>query len=95
MKSSKQDELKLIAFASSQGFEKWLADNHANAGGLWIRIFKKDSGVKTISHNEALDEALCYGCPESAFQEQESESLFRHAEQNQLIFNYLAPSNRQ
>ncbi|MGB7566843.1 MAG: hypothetical protein WBM07_03215 [Chitinivibrionales bacterium] len=29
--------------------------------GIWLRIFKKDSGEKTITYDEALDEALCFG----------------------------------
>jgi len=29
--------------------------------GIWLRIFKKVSGEKTITYDEALDEALCFG----------------------------------
>jgi uncharacterized protein YdeI (YjbR/CyaY-like superfamily) len=29
--------------------------------GIWLRLYKKDSGVKSITHSEALDEALCFG----------------------------------
>ena len=35
--------------------------NHAKSPGVWLRMFRKNSGEKTISHDEALDEALCYG----------------------------------
>jgi len=28
---------------------------------MWLRIFKKDSGEKTVTYAEALDQALCYG----------------------------------
>ena len=55
------DTLPTIEFKTPAVFEKWLAKNHASAKGLWLKIFKKDSGKKTISYAEALDVALCYG----------------------------------
>ncbi|MES1181304.1 MAG: YdeI/OmpD-associated family protein, partial [Flavobacterium sp.] len=42
-------------------FETWLLKNHDKSSGIWLKIFKKDSGKKTISYAEALDVALCYG----------------------------------
>jgi len=53
--------LPIIAFDTASAFETWLVNNLENAAGLWIKIFKKDSGVKTITYAEALDIALCYG----------------------------------
>lgn len=35
--------------------------NHAGSDGVGLRIFKKDSGEKSITYAEALDEALCFG----------------------------------
>ena len=50
------------SFPSPTQWKKWLAANHAkSSNGIWLRIFKKDSGEKTITYDEALDEALCYG----------------------------------
>lgn len=42
-------------------FETWLEREHAETPGLWIAIAKKASGVKSITHTEALDVALCFG----------------------------------
>lgn len=53
--------LPTIEFKTSEAFETWLVKNHDNSTGLWLKIFKKDSGIKTISYAEALDVALCYG----------------------------------
>ncbi|MCB9167171.1 MAG: YdeI/OmpD-associated family protein [Flavobacteriales bacterium] len=49
------------AFKTAKSFETWLEKNQESAGGLWLKLFKKDSGKKTISYAEALDVALCYG----------------------------------
>ena len=40
---------------------EWLAANHATSDGIWLHIFNKESGEKTVTYAEALDEALCYG----------------------------------
>ena len=53
--------LPTIGFKTSESFEIWLEKNYDSSNGLWLKIFKKDSGIKTISYAEALDLALCYG----------------------------------
>jgi uncharacterized protein YdeI (YjbR/CyaY-like superfamily) len=52
---------KIQAFRSAATLEAWLAANHARASELWLRIYKKDSGVPTVTPSEALDAALCWG----------------------------------
>jgi uncharacterized protein YdeI (YjbR/CyaY-like superfamily) len=48
-------------FRSASEWRKWLAANHRQSDGIWLRIFKKDSGESTVTYVEALDEALCFG----------------------------------
>ena len=38
-----------------------MAKEHARARGLLLRIYKKDSGVPTVTYAEALEQALCFG----------------------------------
>ena len=38
-----------------------MAKEHARASGLLLRIYKKGSGIPTITYAEALDQALCFG----------------------------------
>jgi uncharacterized protein YdeI (YjbR/CyaY-like superfamily) len=49
------------AFASPKSWEAWLARNFAKSPGLWLRIYKKGSGQRSVTYAEALDVALCYG----------------------------------
>jgi uncharacterized protein YdeI (YjbR/CyaY-like superfamily) len=53
--------VKTIGFKSAAEFRRWLAAEHKTFEGIWLRIFKKDSGKKTVTYAEALDEALCFG----------------------------------
>ena len=58
--TSKRD-LPMKMFKSADAFEKWLAKNHSKSRGIWLRFFKKNSGVKSVFYPEALEVALCYG----------------------------------
>ena len=54
-------ELPRLAFASAIEFEAWLEREGANSPGVWLRLSKKGSGVPSVSYDEALDAALCFG----------------------------------
>jgi uncharacterized protein YdeI (YjbR/CyaY-like superfamily) len=54
-------DLSIVSFQSAQEWEEWLAENHASSVGVWLRFFKNGSGKPTVTHDEALDAALCYG----------------------------------
>jgi len=58
---SEKKDLPIISFVSKEEFETWLEQNYMNTKGIWIRLFKKDSGILTVIYKEALDIALCYG----------------------------------
>ena len=49
------------SFATAKAFETWLRKHHAKAPELWLKIHKKDSGLRSVTHAEALDVALCWG----------------------------------
>ena len=55
------DKTRIQAFADSAAFWAWLEQNHAAEPELWLKIYKKSSGQKTISWDEAVVEALCWG----------------------------------
>jgi uncharacterized protein YdeI (YjbR/CyaY-like superfamily) len=52
---------EILHFRSPVEFRKWLAANHRRSDGIWLCIFKKDSGESSVTYAEALDEALCFG----------------------------------
>jgi uncharacterized protein YdeI (YjbR/CyaY-like superfamily) len=46
---------------SAAAWEKWLERNHARSQGVWLTIAKKGSGLRTPTHEEALEAALAWG----------------------------------
>jgi uncharacterized protein YdeI (YjbR/CyaY-like superfamily) len=55
------DPTRIKRFRTEAAFERWLSKNHDRETELWLRIFKKDSGVATVTAAQALDVALCFG----------------------------------
>lgn len=53
--------LATVRCKDTQAFTQWLAKHHANSAGVWLQIAKKDSGLASITHAEALHAALCHG----------------------------------
>ena len=54
-------DLPILPFASQQDWEGWLRANADGAGGLWVQFAKKASGIASITYDEALEVALCFG----------------------------------
>ena len=55
------DSKKIKSFRFEAAFEQWMRRHHARENELWLRIYKKGSGVPTVTHAQALDIALCWG----------------------------------
>ncbi|SEK11574.1 MULTISPECIES: YdeI family protein [unclassified Variovorax] len=47
--------------ADAAAWTRWLRRHHESAAGIWLRIAKKGSGIASIDHPQALEEALCHG----------------------------------
>ena len=60
MKPKERKELPSRAFKSQKEWEVWLERNHGTAG-IWLKLAKKGAGVPSVSYQEAVDSALCYG----------------------------------
>ena len=54
-------DLVVLSFDTEAHFEAWLEKNHRTAPGVWVRFYKKGSGVVKLEYRGALDVALCFG----------------------------------
>lgn len=57
----KPTDLPIQPFENKKKWADWLAKQHDKSAGLWLKLAKKDSGIASITYEEALDVALCYG----------------------------------
>jgi len=57
----KSTELPTLPFANKKKWADWLATQHDKSAGVWLKLAKKDSRISSVTYEEALDVALCYG----------------------------------
>ncbi len=55
------DEAERVRAKDRAAWRRWLARHHERAGGLWLVIHKKGSRSGTLSYEDAVLEALCFG----------------------------------
>ena len=48
-------------FKSQSDWHAWLERNHEDPDGVWVHFAKKGSGAVTVTYDEALETALCFG----------------------------------
>ena len=53
--------MKPVFFATPEQFRAWLRTHHKTAAELWVGYYRKDSGKPSITWQESVDEALCFG----------------------------------
>ena len=53
--------MKPTFFKTPDHLRRWLERNHASSTELWLGMYKKASGKRSVTYKEALDEALCFG----------------------------------
>jgi uncharacterized protein YdeI (YjbR/CyaY-like superfamily) len=58
---STASELPILEFLDRLAWDAWLAENHASSTGVWLKTAKKGAPTSTVSHPEALEEAIRYG----------------------------------
>jgi uncharacterized protein YdeI (YjbR/CyaY-like superfamily) len=51
----------IVSFVSREAWEDWLEGQHATSRELWLKIARKGSGLETVTYEQAVEVALCYG----------------------------------
>ena len=56
-------EKKIETFypTNRQKWRQWLQENHSTKQSIWVVMYKKNSGIPTITWSDAVDEAICFG----------------------------------
>jgi uncharacterized protein YdeI (YjbR/CyaY-like superfamily) len=52
---------KTLNVTSREEWRRWLVGHHRNREEIWLVFWKKDSGKPSLSYNEAVEEAICFG----------------------------------
>ena len=55
------EELETITCDDAAEWDRWLAANYTRQQGVWLQIAKTQSGVPSVTNDEAVDVGLCWG----------------------------------
>lgn len=54
-----------LFFASQADLFYWFEENQGKVDELWLGLYKRSSGRRSVTYREAADEALCFGWAEA------------------------------
>ena len=55
------DPLDTFYAADRATWRAWLAEHHRSSAVVWLIYYKQASGQPSVSYNDAVEEALCFG----------------------------------
>ncbi|MBC7913786.1 MAG: YdeI/OmpD-associated family protein [Pyrinomonadaceae bacterium] len=70
-------EIETFCPASRQEWRLWLQENHASKQAVWLIYYKKASNIATITYNEGVEEALCFGWIDSTRKSLDKETFMQ------------------
>lgn len=66
-----------ITIESASDLRRWLSENHASAGSVWLVTWKKASGGPYVSYDDVVEELLCFGWVDSLPQKLDEDRTMR------------------
>jgi uncharacterized protein YdeI (YjbR/CyaY-like superfamily) len=55
------DPLRVMSFVTPKDLAQWLKINYAFESELWVKIYKKNTGILSVTWNDVVIESLCWG----------------------------------
>jgi uncharacterized protein YdeI (YjbR/CyaY-like superfamily) len=59
--SKSSTTLPVQHFERQKDWASWLTENHSSSFGVWLQLARKGSDIQTVSYDEAVEVALCFG----------------------------------
>lgn len=80
-------DVPAVSASSEAAWRQWLAKHHAKVKAVWLIIYKKGSGVDSVTYPEAVDQAICYGWIDSKPNKRNEASYYQYfAQRNPASF---------
>ena len=51
----------MVPFESREAWAAWLDEHYGSADGVWIKLANKGSGIPSVTYEQAVEVALCFG----------------------------------
>jgi uncharacterized protein YdeI (YjbR/CyaY-like superfamily) len=59
-----------------QAWREWLEKNHTGSQNIWLLLYHKNSETPSVTYDEAVEEALCFGWIDSKPNKRDTESSY-------------------
>jgi uncharacterized protein YdeI (YjbR/CyaY-like superfamily) len=69
--------MKQVYVKNRAEWRDWLSQNHAKCTGIWLVYYKKHTNLPTLTYDEAVEEALCFGWIDSLIKKIDSDKYVR------------------
>ena len=61
LEQDSMSEFPRVRPKSREAWRAWLEKHHASSTGVWLVYAKKHAGIPSLTYNDAVEEALCFG----------------------------------
>ncbi len=86
-------EITATVYAPTRrAWRAWLAKHHASGREVWLIYWKKSSGKPSVSYNDAVEEALCFGWIDSTVRRMDDERYAQRFTPRKKGSNWSAPN---
>ncbi|WP_031527222.1 YdeI/OmpD-associated family protein [Dyadobacter crusticola] len=89
-----KDGKEVVIAASAQEWRDWLEQNADSASSVYLVIYNKDSGVKSVGYVESVEHALCFGWIDSKTIKRDEHSVYQTYTKRKPVSNW-AKTNKE
>ncbi|MFC4874426.1 YdeI/OmpD-associated family protein [Negadavirga shengliensis] len=79
----KNNGIPAMPFTSREDWRRWLEDHHTEKSAIFMIIYRQKSQIASLTYEEAVEEALCFGWIDSKANKRDADSYYL----------YFAPRN--
>lgn len=76
-------------------WRKWLETHHQEKTEIWLRRFKKATGIACITYDDMVEECLCFGWIDGVIKKYDEESNVQRITPRRKKKTFLSELNRQ
>ncbi len=88
-------QLPEIFFPARQEWRNWLSENYDNSEGVWMIFHNKKSGLPTLTYDEFVEEALCFGWIDSTLKNIDENSFRMIAIPRKNLLKWSHPNRKR
>lgn len=85
--------MKTFYARDRKAWRRWLEKNHDKRAEIWLIKYKKASGIHSVTYEESVEEALCFGWIDSVQKSRDEVSSVQRFSPRRPKSNW-SPSNR-